>query len=74
MSAKMKEGMLALFAVALMMVGLDARADVPAAVGTAFTAVVTDATSVAGYAYTAILGVLGLILVAKLIKRFGNKI
>ena len=51
-----------------------AVAAVPAGVDTAFTAVGADAATVAGYAVPIVLSVLGLTLVIKLIKRFGNKI
>lgn len=60
--------------VASMLVAGAAQAAVPAGVDTAFTAVGTDAATVAGYAVPIVLSVLGLTLVIKLIKRFGNKI
>ena len=50
------------------------HAAVPAGVDTAFTTVGADAATVAGYAVPIVLSVLGLGLVIKLIKRFGNKI
>lgn len=57
-----------------LMFGNAVHAAVPAGVDTAFTAVGADAATVAGYAVPIVLSVLGLTLVIKLIKRFGNKI
>lgn len=57
-----------------LMFGTVVHAAVPAGVDTAFTTVGADAATVAGYAVPIVLSVLGLGLVIKLIKRFGNKI
>lgn len=51
-----------------------AMAALPTGVDTAFTAVQTDAAAVLAIAAPVVLAVLGMSLVIKLIKRFGNKI
>lgn len=61
-------------AVALMTAVAIAQAEVPAAVGTAFAAVETDAKSLFATVVPYVVSVLGLMIVIKLIKRFGNKI
>lgn len=55
------------------MVG-SAHAALDASIGTGITAVVTDATALQALIVPAVVTVLGLSLVVKLIKRFGNKI
>lgn len=51
-----------------------AHAAIDAAVGTAFTALQSDAVSLSGIVVPIVVSVLGLMIVIKLIKRFGNKI
>lgn len=51
-----------------------AHAEIPAAVGTAFAGIKTDADSLFAMVIPYVVGVLGLMVVIKLIKRFGNKI
>ncbi|MDP3671718.1 MAG: hypothetical protein Q8R69_18755 [Telluria sp.] len=51
-----------------------ANAAIDASVGTAFTALQTDATSLSAIVVPIVVAVLGLVIVIKLIKRFGNKI
>lgn len=63
----------ALAAGGLAMVG-SAQAALDASIGTGITAVVADATSLSDLVVPAVVTVLGLTLVIKLIKRFGNKI
>ncbi|MEO7493899.1 MAG: major coat protein [Massilia sp.] len=60
--------------VALGGVATFASAAVDASVGTAFAAVQTDATAIAGIVTPIVVGILGLSLSIKLIKRFGSKI
>jgi len=59
---------------AFAIVGTSAHAAIDAAVGTAFTAVQTDAVSLAGIVTPIVVSILGLVIVIKLIKRFGNKL
>ncbi len=51
-----------------------AHAAIDAAVGTAFTALQADATSLSAIVVPIVVAVLGLVITIKLIKRFGNKI
>lgn len=51
-----------------------AHAALPAGVDTGFTAIGTDATTLAGYAGTAVMLVLGFTIGLKLTKRFANKV
>lgn len=51
-----------------------AHAALPTGVDTGFTAFGTDATTLAGYAGTAVMVVLGFTIGLKLTKRFANKI
>jgi hypothetical protein len=52
----------------------NAHAALDASVGTAFTAVKDDAVSLSAIVTPIVVSILGLALVLKLIKRFGNKI
>jgi hypothetical protein len=52
----------------------NANAAIDAGVSTAFTALQTDATSLSAIVVPIVVAVLGLGIVIKLIKRFGNKI
>lgn len=61
-------------AVAAMVVTAAANATIDASVGTALTAVQADATSLSALVVPIVVGVMGLSIVIKLIKRFGNKI
>lgn len=71
MLKKMFAAVLGLFASVM---AVSAHAEIPAAVGTAMTAVLTDATSLQTIVIPIVVGVLGLTLVITLIKRFGSKI
>jgi len=51
-----------------------AHAEIPASVGTAFAAIEDDAKAMADIAIPVVIAILGLMIVIKLIKRFGNKI
>lgn len=51
-----------------------AHAAIDLAVGTAFNALMTDATALSAIVVPIVVGILGLVLVIKLIKRFGSKI
>lgn len=53
---------------------MSAHAAIDASVGTAITGIVTDATSLNSLIVPAVITVLGMGVVIKLIKRFGNKI
>ncbi len=64
---------LAALAVVLMSAVSAAQAEIPAAVGTAFAAVETDAQSLFTMVIPYIVGILGMFVVIKLIKRFGSK-
>jgi hypothetical protein len=61
---------LAMFAV---MAG-SAQAAIDASVGTAFNAIQTDANSLSAIVTPIVVAILGLVIVIKLIKRFGNKL
>ena len=63
-----------LLAIPLLVVPAVSFAAVPAGTDVAFTAILTDATTLAGYAAPIVLGVLGLVIIFKLIKRFANKV
>lgn len=51
-----------------------AHAALPAGIADGFAAIGTDATTLAGYAGTAVILVLGFIIGLKLTKRFANKV
>jgi len=51
-----------------------AHAEIDAAVGTAFTAVKADATSLMTLVTPIVIAILGMFITLKLIKKFGNKI
>lgn len=51
-----------------------AHAAIDASVGTAFTAVKSDAVELSGIVIPIVVSILGLVITIKLIKRFGNKI
>jgi hypothetical protein len=51
-----------------------ANAAIDASVGTAFSAIQSDATSLSAIVTPIVVGILGLVIVIKLIKRFGSKI
>lgn len=51
-----------------------AHAALDASIGTGITAVVTDATSVSALVLPAVVTIMGLGIVIKLVKRFGNKL
>lgn len=55
-------------------VAVPAHAAIDASVGTAFTALQADATELAGIVTPIVVAVMGLAIVIKLIKRFGNKL
>lgn len=55
-------------------VAASAHAALPPGADTAFTTLQADATTLSGYAYPALLAVLGFIVGFKLTKRFGNHI
>ncbi len=59
---------------ALLGAAVSVQAAVPAGVDTAFSELLTDAGTVAGYAVPVVMGILALSVVIKLIKRFGNKV
>jgi len=52
----------------------EAMAAIDASVGTAFTAIQTDATALMAIVVPIIVAILGMVIVIKLIKRFGNKL
>lgn len=51
-----------------------AHAALDASIGTAFTAVQADATALSAIVVPIVVSILGLVIVIKLIKRFGSKI
>lgn len=73
MKRKLKMKLAAAAALAVGAVGA-ANAAVDASVSTAFQQIQTDATSLAGTVTPIVVGVLGLVIGIKLVKRFGNKI
>lgn len=67
----------ALLLACLLMIGVmvgNAMAALPAGVEAGYTAIGTDATTLAGYAGTAVMIVLGFTIGLKLTKRFANKV
>ena len=72
-----RQDVLNLGKVGLMALGFtaaQAQAAIDAAVGTAFTAIQTDAVALSAIVTPIIVSILGLVIVIKLIKRFGNKL
>jgi hypothetical protein len=65
---------LAASAVGMVVMAQSAHAAIDASVGTAFGAVAADATTLSGTVTPYVVSVLGLGIVLKLIKKFGNKI
>jgi len=59
---------------ALIAASVSAHAEIPAAVGTAFAAIETDAEALFAMVVPYVVAVLGLMIVLRLIKKFGNKI
>jgi hypothetical protein len=53
--------------------GVHVHAAVPTGVDDAFDAILADATTIAGFAAPVVLGILGLVIVFKVIKRFANQ-
>lgn len=73
MFGNLKQKVLGVLSVLVMLGASVAQAAVPAGTEAAFTAILTDGTTIAGYAAPVVLGLLGLTIAFKLIKRFGNK-
>lgn len=57
-----------------MVAAANASAALDASIATAFTAVQTDATALSAIVVPIVVSILGLVIVIKLIKRFGNKL
>ncbi len=55
-------------------VGASAHAALPSGTDTAIAAILTDATTLAGYVAPVMLGILGFTIAFKLIKRFASKV
>lgn len=72
----MKQFAAFLFSVFALFAGLmkSANAALDASIGTAFTAVQTDAVALSALIIPIVVSVLGLMLTIKLIKKFGNKV
>lgn len=68
-----RNGKAAVVAVGTTVTGM-AHATLPTGADAAFTTLAGDATTLAGYAFPALLTVLGFIVAFKLTKRFGNHI
>lgn len=72
----MKQAMAFLMGFLTLFLGLltGANAAIDASVGTALTAIQTDATSLSALVIPIVVAVMGLMITIKLIKKFGNKI
>jgi len=68
------KAMQAAAAVGMLALAGAARAELPAAVATSFTEVKADATALNDLVMPIVIAILGMFIVIKLIKRFGNKI
>lgn len=73
MFKKMGAYLFAMFAMLMGLIG-QAHAALDPAIGTAFTAVETDAKALSAIVVPIVVTILGLMIVIKLIKRFGNKL
>jgi hypothetical protein len=70
----MKNYLLALFASFTALFSLSAFAALDASIATAFSAVQDDAVALSAIVVPIVVAILGLLIVIKLIKRFGNKL
>jgi hypothetical protein len=73
-SSRMHLAASASVAAVILLATANANAAIDASVGTAFTAIQTDATSLLGIVTPIVVTVLGMFIVLKLIKKFGGKI
>lgn len=69
-----KNAVLASTAALLALAGANASAALDASISTAFNAVQSDAMALSAIVVPIVVSILGLIIVIKLIKRFGNKL
>lgn len=58
----------------VLLASMNANAALDPAIGTAFTAVETDAKALSAIVVPIVVSILGLVIVIKLIKRFGSKL